>query len=137
MRAKRSVRRRSGQRGMSLVEIMVVITIMALVMGAVAVAVFPMFKKASCTNSWNEAHVIQNAIVQYRSTNGSGDCPSSIQDLRTLLTKEPMDPWGKPYNFKCPGEHDEVGDVWSSGPDKNEGTPDDVKAWVRVQEQCK
>ena len=124
---------------MSLVEIMVVITIMALVMGAVAVAVFPALKRASCKTAYGTEQDIQNAVGMYRGDNNS-DCPRSLDDLVTgkYLNKSPIDPWNKPYLFKCPGEKNpESADVWSSGNDKQEGTPDDVKGWLTIQEQCK
>lgn len=125
------------QAGMSLVEIMVVITIMALVMGAVAVAVFPALKKASCKTAYGEEQTIAQQIGLYRSDNG--DCPKSLTDLFTskYVTKDPVDPWGKPYFFKCPGEKNtDTADLWSAGPDKQEGTADDVRSWVPMPEQC-
>ena len=127
-----------AQSGLSLVEIMVVITIMALVMGAVAVAVFPALKKASCKTAVGEEQTIQQQIGLYRAERG--DCPKGLEDLfaEKYITKNPIDPWGKNYNYKCPGEKNpESADVWSSGNDKQEGTPDDVKGWMTVQEQCK
>ena len=129
---------RARQAGISLVEIMVVLTIMALVMGAVAVAVFPQLKRARCKNAYVEAQTIQQQIGLYRSDNG--DCPKTLSDLfgGKYITKEPIDPWSKPYSFRCPGEKNpDTADVWSMGPDAIEGTPDDVRGWVRVEEQCK
>jgi general secretion pathway protein G len=139
MMRQHNTRRNRRQRGMSLIEIMVVITIMALVMGAVAVAVFPQFKKASCKTAWTEAQSISQAVGQYR-TDNSNDCPKSLDELKSghFLKSDPIDPWGKPFQFKCPGEQDtDTADVWSSGADKQDGTADDVKGWVRIQEQCK
>ena len=123
---------------MTLVEIMVVITIMALVMGAVAVAVFPALKKASCKTAYGEEQTIAQQVGLYRSDNG--DCPKSLSDLFTAkyITKEPLDPWGKPFSFKCPGDKNtDTADVWSSGADKQEGTQDDVRGWLRMEDQCK
>ena len=40
------------------------------------------------------------------------------------------DPWGKDFILKCPGTNDTDGaDISSSGPDKQEGTADDIKSW--------
>jgi hypothetical protein len=40
------------------------------------------------------------------------------------------DPWGKDFVIHCPGTNDTDGaDVISFGPDKQEGTPDDIKSW--------
>lgn len=130
--------RRLRQSGMNLVEIMIVITIMALVMGTVAVAVFPALRRAKCKTAFGETQTIEQQVGMYRSDKNA--CPTSLTDLFSdkYIKKEPIDPWGKTYNFKCPGEKNpDTADIWSSGNDGQEGTPDDVKAWVRVEEQCK
>lgn len=41
------------------------------------------------------------------------------------------DSWSRELNYRCPGEHNEDGyDLWSNGPDGEEGTDDDVKNWT-------
>ena len=49
--------------------------------------------------------------------------------------EELKDPWGNPYEYRCPGEVNEDGfDLWSRGPDtKDDGGKegsDDIKNWV-------
>jgi len=40
------------------------------------------------------------------------------------------DPWGKDFVLRCPGTNDTDGaDIVSTGPDKAEGTGDDIKSW--------
>jgi general secretion pathway protein G len=126
------------QRGMSLIEIMVVITIMSLVMAAVTVAVWPKLKQASCKTAYASAQKIQGYIVHYRGEHDF-ECPKSITDLKAqgLKDREINDPWNQPFQFKCPGEHEDEADVWSNGPDKQPNTPDDVRGWVSDKEQCK
>ena len=47
-----------------------------------------------------------------------------------LLKKHPKDPWGQELVFTCPGNNNPDGaDVVSRGPDKREGTEDDVRNW--------
>ena len=50
----------------------------------------------------------------------------------TAIAKDvPLDPWGKPYNYKSPGEHGEF-DLWSFGKDGLPGGKDeaaDVTSW--------
>lgn len=75
-----------------------------------------------------------------------GDYPSTDEGLQALYTapadkadrwhgpyaegKLPLDPWGQPYHYKCPGTHNVGGyDLWSSGPDKIDGTEDDITNW--------
>jgi general secretion pathway protein G len=42
----------------------------------------------------------------------------------------PNDPWGHPYVYKCPGDHNTSGyDLLSLGPDGQAGTGDDIDNW--------
>ena len=49
--------------------------------------------------------------------------------------EELLDPWGRPYEYRSPGEiHEDGYDLWSTGPDKedNDGKEgsDDIKNWI-------
>jgi hypothetical protein len=63
----------------------------------------------------------------------SGNCPKGIDDLlaqKYLDKNNAKDPWDKPMLFHCPGTNDtDSADISSAGPDKQEGTPDDIKSW--------
>jgi general secretion pathway protein G len=42
-----------------------------------------------------------------------------------------MDPWGKPYLYRCPGQHGDY-DLYSYGPDGlegGEGENSDITSW--------
>jgi general secretion pathway protein G len=42
----------------------------------------------------------------------------------------PLDPWGQAYHYEYPGKHNKEGfDLWSSGPDRQSGTEDDITNW--------
>jgi len=42
----------------------------------------------------------------------------------------PKDPWGTPYGYICPGVHNpQAYDLFSCGPDKQEGGVDDISNW--------
>jgi len=62
-----------------------------------------------------------------------GACPKGIDDLvsqKYLDKANAKDTWGKEFTFKCPGTNDpDSADVSSSGPDKQDGTPDDIHSW--------
>jgi len=48
-----------------------------------------------------------------------------IEDEESL-----KDPWGNEYNYRFPGELDENKyELWSNGPDGEEGTEDDIRSW--------
>jgi general secretion pathway protein G len=76
-----------------------------------------------------------------------GDFPTTAEGLQALITaptnsdgrwrgpylqdnKLPLDPWGSPYQYRYPGVHNKNGyDLWSMGPDKTDGTADDIGNW--------
>ncbi|MDD5108529.1 MAG: type II secretion system major pseudopilin GspG [Candidatus Omnitrophica bacterium] len=71
-----------------------------------------------------------------------GNYPESLDYLRTrpgaggenwhgpYLKKKPLDPWGKPYIYKSPGEHNQGSyDLYSAGKDGQPDTADDVVNW--------
>ena len=37
-----------------------------------------------------------------------------------------LDPWGRPYQYRCPGTSGREYDLWSTGPDKVNDTQDDI-----------
>ncbi|MFA5005398.1 MAG: type II secretion system major pseudopilin GspG [Candidatus Omnitrophota bacterium] len=71
-----------------------------------------------------------------------GSYPESLDNLRTrpgagaenwrgpYLKKKPLDPWGREYIYKFPGEHNQDSyDLSSAGNDGKPGTDDDVVNW--------
>lgn len=44
-----------------------------------------------------------------------------------IVNDVPIDPWGNPYVYRCPGQHNTDGfDLYSFGPDMKDGTADDI-----------
>lgn len=69
-----------------------------------------------------------------------GEYPREIGDLMAqpsgaenwhgpYLKKMPVDPWGKEYYYKSPGEHNADYDLASTGRDGVLGTEDDIVNW--------
>ena len=127
-RRTRGARRRQG--GFNLIEIMVVLTIISMLMGAVGFGAFAMLEKARKKETRNIMHSIENALVQWQ-TESTDSCPPSLNEMVTkkILNKDPKDGWGRPFTFKCPGEHNNEIDLVSLGKDGKEGTADDIKSW--------
>jgi general secretion pathway protein G len=117
-------------RGMTLVEIMVVVAIIGMLMGTVGVYAFGRLQQAKVTDTKIIIKAVDQAMVHFQ-TDNTDSCPKSLSDLYTqkYLTKEPVDAWGQQLIFKCPGEHNTDGaDIVSKGKDKQEGTTDDIKS---------
>jgi general secretion pathway protein G len=123
-------RRRRRDAGMTLLEIMIVLALIGLVMGSIGFGLNAYFKKGQQKTAKIAVQQIAQACAQYMMENNN-NCPQSMQDLisNKNLSKPMRDPWGKEYVIKCPGTVNTDGvDVYSSGPDKQEGTADDIKS---------
>ena len=130
-RSKQKSRRARRSRGMTLVEIMVVVAIIGMIMGAVAVGAMSTYDRAKVKNTRMIIHTVQEALVHY-ATDNTDACPKALTELvsQKYLSKEPKDDWGQPLLFVCPGQHNPDGaDIVSKGKDKAEGTTDDIRSW--------
>ncbi len=119
-------RRRRRVEGMTLVEIMIVVIIMALIATAVGIAVIPRWRKAQIDTARTDAQSIRSAVQLYLMDHN--DCPSNAQDLQEGgyldRSKRATDPWDEPFRIECEG--DEIY-VLSAGPDKQWDTEDDIE----------
>ncbi len=128
-------RTRNAQRGMTLLEIMIVLAILALVMGlVVGPRVMKMFGKSKSDIA--ELTVKKYAYEAYggwSQANPNKACPDKLEDLNEFMNnKDIKDPWGSDYKMMCgqtlpPGAKGLA--VMSAGEDQKEGTADDVKSW--------
>jgi general secretion pathway protein G len=127
------LRRRS--RGMTLLEIMIVLAILALVMGlVVGPKVFKMFNKSKedIARATVKSYAY-DAFPQWSAANPSKACPDDISALGEYMNSTDVkDPWGTPYRMLCgqnlpPGAKGLA--VFSAGPDQKDNTSDDIKSW--------
>src|SRR5271154_283815 len=70
------------ERGVTLIEVMIVVVILGLIAGGVAVAVFPKFKEAQIKTTKTIAMELRRATEMWRGLHASDQCPS-LEQLRT------------------------------------------------------
>jgi general secretion pathway protein G len=119
---------RSAERGFTLLEVMIVLAIIGLIAGSIGVTVFKQYRTSRIQTAKINVTEISNATVQYMIENNA--CPTSMDELvsKGNMKKKIKDPWNQDFIFKCPGQGDGA-DILSVGPDKQEGTADDIKSW--------
>ncbi len=123
--SQRAPRRRRSREGMTLVEIMIVVIIMALIATAVGIAVLPMLEEARVKQATTDVAGIRTAAGMWLAQ-GHDECPA-VSDLieEGILDRHTRreDPWGQAFVVEC-----DAGDVEviSVGPDHELGTADDV-----------
>jgi general secretion pathway protein G len=114
-------------RGVTLVEVLIVVAIIAMVAGGVTVFALPKYREAQKTSAETGARVIRTAVQQWQAANNEVTCPT-ISQLVQEKTLDPgantNDPWGNSYMLTC--TEDDV-TVTSPGPDKKKGTKDDIR----------
>jgi len=128
--------------GFTLIELMLVVIIIGVLVSMVAPRLAGRSEEARI--AVGKADINSNisvALDLYELDNGQ--YPTAEEGLQALLTnpgsavkwkgpyfkKEPMDPWGRKYIYRSPGEHNTDYDLYSYGPDGIEGGGDDVANW--------
>jgi general secretion pathway protein G len=119
--------RRSFQRGVTLIEVMIVVVILGLIAGGVAVAVFPKLKKAQIDTTTTSARALRSVAETWRSEHASDQCPTPqvlMNDHAIDRASKITDAWDDPFTIAC---QDDETVVTSAGPDKKENTADDIR----------
>jgi len=137
---------RYDKRGFTLIELMLVVAII----GTLAAMVIPRYagRSEEAKKAAAKADIegnIANALDMYELDNGA--YPTTEQGLSALVElpsappvpprwkgpylkkKTFKDPWGNPYQYRCPGTHTTDYDLLSMGRDGVEGGNDDITNW--------
>jgi len=138
-------RRTRRQAGVTLIEMLVVVTIIALFAMLVAPRMLRKTDTARITAARAQINAFMTALGAYKLDTGL--FPATEQGLQALRTAPsgltqwqgpylpqeiPVDPWGNPYVYKYPGEHGDEPDVICYGADGKpggEGIYADVVSW--------
>jgi len=131
---------RKNRHAFTLLEIMLVVTIIALLMGAAIYRLAGNVEVSKHVKVQADIQAYNTQLKLYESLNGF--FPTTEQGLQALVsppTTEPRptrwtqlmtditkDPWGTPYIYLCPGRKNPNGyDLYSAGPDHTPDTADD------------
>ena len=138
---KRNVR----QAGVTLIEMMVVVTIIALFAALVLPRMMHQADRARVTSARAQINAYMTALGSYKLDTGS--YPTTEQGLQALRVKPEAvenwqgpytdkdisnDPWNHPYVYRYPGEHGDEPDIISNGADGQpggDGNNADIVSW--------
>jgi len=137
-------RTRAPAAGFTLLELLVVMVIIGLLAAYVAPRYFAQVGKSEVRSAQAQVAALRSALDTYRLD--VGQYPNTQQGLGALLTRPegatkwngpylqkavPPDPWGRPYQYKSPGEHGDF-DLLSFGKDGQiggSGDAADITSW--------
>ncbi|MCE0484272.1 MAG: type II secretion system major pseudopilin GspG [Methylacidiphilales bacterium] len=136
---------RALRRGFTLMEMLIVLTIIALLMGMVIYKIGDTSEFGKREKAQTDVLGFKQLLAAYQLETGS--LPTTEQGLSVLWTKpstepvpnhyrallegeETKDPWGHLYQYTYPGKHNpDSYDVYSMGPDGIPDTADDIGNW--------
>lgn len=142
---KKQKQRNRSRAGITLIEMLVVMTIIALFAALVAPKMLQKGDTARITAARAQINSFMTALGAYKLDTGL--YPSNEQGLQALRVRPgnvnqwagpylpqdiPVDPWGRAYVYKYPGEHGDEPEVISYGADGQaggEGINADIVSW--------
>jgi len=132
--------------------VLLVVGILALLAAIVAPRLIGTQRRAYIDTAKSQIAMLDDVLELYYQQNGC--YPTTEQGLQALMVKpedppiprnwagpyleegELVDPWGSPYQYAYPGEHNtDKPDIWSLGPDGEDGTEDDIGNWIAGTEE--
>jgi len=137
--------KRRARAGVTLIEMLVVVTIIALFAAVVGPRLLQWGDRGRVVAARTQINSFMTALGAYKLDTGLfPPTELGLQGLRTrpanvnlwngpyLPQDIPMDPWGRPYLYRYPGEHGDEPDLVSLGADGQpggEGINADIVSW--------
>jgi general secretion pathway protein G len=126
---KRKLKGRRAPRGMTLIEIMVVLVILGLIASAVVIAVFPQLQRARVDRTTLDIGNIDSALKLYNARKGK--FPDTATGLKALVDMEiidkmPKDAWGNDYVYTLENGRPVVTSYGADGTPGGEGANADL-----------
>ena len=147
LKNRRQSVRRIAERGFTLIEMLVVISIIGLIMALVGPRVLNFLSESKVKAAKIQIESLTSALDLY--VLDTGQYPSNSEGLEALMQRPgsttswggpylkgnvvPKDPWGRPYIYRSPGQHGTY-DILSYGADGQEGgtgAAADITNWAQ------
>lgn len=139
--------RATAQAGFTLIEMLVVITIIGLIMALVAPRVLNYLAESKDKAAKIQIESFSSALDLYYLD--AGQYPTSAEGLAALVQRPgnmatwngpylkggmvPLDPWGNPYLYRSPGEHGpyDIVSYGAKGPEGGAESGSEIASWTR------
>ena len=150
----RKIRRSGSRGGFTLLELLLVVGILVMLVAFALPSFMGTQQQAQKDAVTSQIGMFEDTLRLYQSQNNV--FPTTEQGLMALIEEPeddpvprrwagpyieddeiPLDPWGNEYQYAFPGEHNEnrKPDIWSFGPDGEDGTEDDIGNWKSEEER--
>ena len=145
MQKQRQVIRKRSERGVTLIEMIVVVIIIGIFVALVGPNLFKQPDRARVVAAKAQIASFMGELIEFKAA--TGVYPTNEQGLQALRTAPegvagwdgpyaskdiPADPWNHPYIYKYPGEHGDQPDILCYGADGQpggEGNNADIASW--------
>ncbi|MBF0226089.1 MAG: type II secretion system major pseudopilin GspG [Desulfobacterales bacterium] len=139
---------KNKEKGFTLIELLIVMIILGLLAALVGPPAIKKLGQSKTKATKAQITLLETSLDMFRMD--VGRYPTTEEGLNALVQKSqnierwdgpylkkgvPNDPWGKPYQYKCPGEHGDF-DIISYGADGKIGGDDencDISSWENVK----